>query len=69
MYLTMRTNKFELYDKNLPRKQQIFSVRMEEADIMKLQRMADKEGMNFHRFIKSILYGYINYSERAGATK
>lgn len=65
----MRTNKFELFDKNLPRKQQIFSVRMEEDDILKLQRMADKEGKNFHRFIKSILYGYINYSEKARSNK
>ena len=65
----MRTKRFELFDKNLPRKQQIFSVRMEEDDIMKLQRMADEEGMNFHRFIKSILYGYINYREKAGTNK
>ena len=60
----MRTKRFELFDKNLPRKQQIFSVRMEEEDIMKLQQLADEEEMNFHRFIKSILYGYINYREK-----
>ena len=65
----MKSSKFELIDKNPPRKQQIFSVRMDDEDIKKLHKMADEEGMNFHRFVKSILNGYINYQEKAGVKK
>lgn len=58
--------KFKRVDKDKPKKQHLFSVRMDDEDIKKLKKFAKEADTNFHRFVKSILYGYINYRESGG---
>ena len=58
---------FEIIDRNQPKKQSMFSIRMEDEDIKKLHKLAGENNLNFHRFVKSILYGYIQYSEKGSS--
>jgi hypothetical protein len=58
-------NEFTLIDKAKPKEQKTFSIRMDLDEYEKLSEYAKEANMNFHRFIKAILNGYIDFKERS----
>ena len=62
LVMKQKQNQFQLVDKSSVERG-IFSIRMEEKDIQKLNKWAIEEKKPFHRFVKSILNGYIVYRE------
>ncbi|MCX6170953.1 MAG: hypothetical protein NTX65_16585 [Ignavibacteriales bacterium] len=58
-------SRFQLVDEE-KKERGIFSIRMDEEDINKLQRWAKEEHWTFHRFVKAVMKGYIVNRETIG---
>lgn len=58
----MSMSRFQLVDEE-KKERGIFSIRMDEEDIKKLQKWAKEERMTFHRFVKAVMKGYIVHRE------
>lgn len=60
----MENIKFDIFDKQRPKKEErVISIRLDKTEYSELAELARQNDLNFHRFVKAVLNGYINHSK------